>query len=276
MVPANVHRKPLNIAHRGARSLAPENTLAAAAKALEVGADMWELDVAMTADGELVVIHDATLERTSNATNVYPDRKPWRVSDFLLKELEPLDFGSWFVRQDPFGQIAAGSVAESECARYAGEPMLTLAKALEFSLEHRLPINVEIKDLAGTAGDAVVVERAVGLIEDLGAEDYVILSSFSPSYLRRAREANAGLTTALLSDSYRENLMALLGELKTQGFHPRIEEVPRVNVAALQQCGYAVRVWVANDEAAMRAMMQTGVDAVFTDFPQLLKKILTC
>ena len=98
----------LNIAHRGARSLAPENTLAAAQKGLDTGADMWELDVGMTADGALFLIHDDTLERTSNAAQVFPQRAPWRVHEFTFDEIRQLDFGSWFVEQDPFGQIAAG------------------------------------------------------------------------------------------------------------------------------------------------------------------------
>ena len=69
--------KMLNIAHRGARSLAPENTLAAARKALGCGADMWELDVGMTADGVLILIHDNTLTRTSNVLEIFPERTPW-------------------------------------------------------------------------------------------------------------------------------------------------------------------------------------------------------
>jgi len=80
----------LNIAHRGARSLAPENTLAAARKALEVGADMWELDVRMTADGALILSHDSSLESTSNVKDVFPDRRPWRIQDLTsLQKLTP-------------------------------------------------------------------------------------------------------------------------------------------------------------------------------------------
>ncbi len=81
---ANAFPKPLNIAHRGARSLAPENTLAAARLGLEIGADLWELDVAATSDEQLVVLHDDTLERTSNAQQVFPGRAPWTVSTFSL------------------------------------------------------------------------------------------------------------------------------------------------------------------------------------------------
>ena len=100
----------LIVAHGGARSLAPENTLAAARKALEVGADMWELDVGVTADGELILFHDDSLARTTNARQVYPDRAPWTFTTFTLAELGALDFGTWFVETDPFGQIAVGAV----------------------------------------------------------------------------------------------------------------------------------------------------------------------
>lgn len=77
-------------------SPAPENTLAAARKGLEIGADMWELDVQLTADGALILMHDDTLECTSNIEEVYPDRWLWRVLDFTLAEIRQLDFGSWF------------------------------------------------------------------------------------------------------------------------------------------------------------------------------------
>jgi len=274
MAPANFHRKPLNIAHRGARSLAPENTLAAARKALEVGADMWELDVGMSADGELVVIHDLTLERTSDVKRVYADRKPWRVCDFSLRELKSLDFGSWFVREDPFGQIAARNLAEKEYVKYMGEPILTLQEALEFTLQHRWQVNVEIKDLTGTKGDFNVVEQTIHLIEDLGAEAYVILSSFNPAYLKRASKANSSIPTALLTDFPQMNLIALLGELKAQGYHPRIDDMQSVDVRFLQLQGYDVRVWVVNDEETMNDMIERGVNAIFTDFPQLLKAAL--
>ena len=109
----------LNIAHAGARSLAPENTLAAARKALEVGADLWETDVAVTSDGELILFHDDSLARTTNAPVRFPDRSPWTFTTFTLAEIRSLDAGSWFVETDPFGQIAAG---RSDHSRTDGLP----------------------------------------------------------------------------------------------------------------------------------------------------------
>src|SRR3712207_2785099 len=123
----------LNIAHRGARSLAPENTLAAARKALEIGAEMWELDVSVTAEGELYLMHDDTLTRTTNVEISFPDRAPWGCSDLSLAEIRCLEAGSFFLREDPFGQIAAGQVSAEEQAAMAVEPIPTLREALVFT-----------------------------------------------------------------------------------------------------------------------------------------------
>ncbi|MGD9036349.1 MAG: glycerophosphodiester phosphodiesterase family protein, partial [Syntrophobacterales bacterium] len=164
----------LNIAHRGARSLAPENTLAAARKGLEVGADMWELDIQMTADEELIVIHDSTLKRTSNVREVFPKRKPWLVHKFTLDEIRLLDFGSWFRKQDPFGQIAAGMVAESDLASYVHQQAPTVREALTFTREHSWNVNLEIKDLGGNPDPRQVAKKILALVEDLEMLDSVL------------------------------------------------------------------------------------------------------
>ena len=88
-------------AHRGARSIAPENTMAAARTALAAGAGMMEADVRMSRDGKLVVIHDPHLARTSDGPVKFPGRNPWLVHEFTLEELKLLDFGSWFATADP-------------------------------------------------------------------------------------------------------------------------------------------------------------------------------
>jgi glycerophosphoryl diester phosphodiesterase len=127
--------RPLVIAHRGARSLAPENTLAAAIAAWRLGADGWELDVRMTKDGELILMHDETLSRTTNAPSLFPNRSPWLVSDFTLEEIKMLDAGSWFVDQDPYGTIAVGEVSPEEAAKFRGEKVPTLKEALALTKE---------------------------------------------------------------------------------------------------------------------------------------------
>ena len=265
----------LNIAHRGARSLAPENTIAAARKALEVGADMWELDVRMTADGELIVLHDSTLERTSNATDVFPNRRPWLVHEFRLDEIRPLDFGSWFQEQDPFGQIAAGVVSQSDLAGYAGERAPTLREALTFTLEHDRQINLEIKDLSGSPGHSQVVNKVLSLVEELDMVDLVLLSSFNQHYLTQAREAHAKIATALLVSKPNPQAHDLLRKLGAQAYHPRKTAIRAADVALLNRQGFRVHVWNVNDENTMRRLVEDGVSGIFTDFPQVLASFLS-
>ncbi|MCP4367686.1 MAG: glycerophosphodiester phosphodiesterase, partial [Deltaproteobacteria bacterium] len=95
----------LNIAHRGARSIAPENTLEAAQKAYDLGAHMWETDIQITKDEKLVLFHDNSLARTTDAESRFPDRHPCMFTSFTLDEIRSLDAGSWFVKADPHQQI---------------------------------------------------------------------------------------------------------------------------------------------------------------------------
>jgi glycerophosphoryl diester phosphodiesterase len=264
----------LNIAHRGARSLAPENTLAAAEKALACGADMWELDVGLTADGVPFLIHDDTLERTSNAKTVFPGRQPWRAADFTLAEIRQLDFGSWFNQQDPFGQIAAGQISPADLKRYRGEPAPTLAEALAFSRMHNWQVNIEIKDLSGTSGEAEVVEKVVTLIEELEMIERVLISSFNHRYLAQVKTANPRLATAALVDWPVPDPVALLQSLQAQTYHPQAQNVRSECIANLRGYGFAVNVWTVNEKGEMRQLIEAGVSGLITDFPQRLRQLL--
>lgn len=264
----------LNIAHRGARSLAPENTLAAAKKAYDVGADMWELDVAVTSDGELVVIHDDTLERTSNAPEVFPNRKPWAVHTFLLSELQKLDFGSWFNIEDPFKQIAAGKVSQADQYSYVGERIPTLREALTFTQANNWKVNVEIKDASGTPGDKVVVRKVNDLLVELNMVDRVMVSSFNHSYIQQIRVLNPKLKTAALVEHNVPDPVALLKKLDAQAFNPNPDSLPDHQVKTLRQAGDEVYVWTVNDPALMRHLARLGVNGIFTDFPQILQQAL--
>jgi len=264
----------LNIAHRGARSLAPENTMAAAEMALEIGADLWELDVAVTADGELVVLHDDTLERTSNAQEVFPDRRPWAVHTFTLDELRTLDFGSWFNEKDPFKQIAEGAVTVEMQQSYVGEPIPTLREALIFTRDNDWRVNVEIKDATGTPGDSDVVEKVVTLIDELDMADRVLISSFNHDYLRRVKSADASIITAALVESAFADPVALVRELEASGYNPGIRAILPEQIPPIRQAGVDVYVWTVNDADIMRALIRNNVSGIFTDFPQLLKEVL--
>lgn len=266
----------LNIAHRGARSLAPENTLAAARKALAAGADMWELDVAMSADGELFVVHDDTLERTSDAAEVFSQRAPWSNHTFTLAEIRSLDFGSWFVERDPFKQIEAGQVTPGEQAAYRGERAPTLREALEFTRDNDWRVNMELKDLTGLPGDATVVERAVALVKELGMVERVLISSFNHSYLVRVKAAEPAIATGALVEEPVSDPVALVRQLGAQAYHPRLTAIHSEAIRLVRQEGIDVNVWTINDEPVMRALITARASGIITDFPQVLKPVVAC
>jgi glycerophosphoryl diester phosphodiesterase len=263
----------LNIAHRGARSLAPENTLAAAQKGLDVGADLWELDVALTADGAPILIHDDTLERTSNVREIFPDRRPWRVHEFSLAEVRQLDFGSWFGVEDPFGQIAAGHISPADLDSYRGAAAPTLRAALEFSRQHHWPVNVELKDLSGRPGEATLVEQVVALVEELGMVEQVIISSFNHAYLPQVKAIHPALATGALVYEPVSDPARLLGRLRAQAFHPHHSIVTPEMIRSLRGQGFEVNVYTVNEEATMKSLIEAGVSGIFTDFPQLLNSV---
>jgi glycerophosphoryl diester phosphodiesterase len=265
---------PKNIAHRGARSLAPENTIAAAQKAVQAGADMWELDVTITADGELIVLHDDTLNRTTNVAEVFPDRAPWKAHTFLLDEIRELDAGSWFVAQDPFGQIAAEAVSEADQQAYAGEKIPTLEEALLFTREHNWQVNVEIKDLDHTPGSAVIVERVVYLVRKLNMAEQVLISSFNHRYLVRSKQAAPQIRTAALVVMPTLFAARHLRHIEAQAYHPRLGAISPYRIQALRKRGFEVNVWTVNEERDLRRLMEYGVNGLITDYPQRLRELL--
>lgn len=263
-------KRPLVIAHRGARSLAPENTLEAAAKAFELGAPMWEMDVGVSADDELVVIHDETLDRTSNAREVYPGRAPWRVDSFTLEEMRRLDFGSWFLRDDPFGKVAAGRVSSAEAKRASGAAIPTLHEALRFTREHDRFVNVEIKTIDDPRRVPSFVRNVLDTVAVAECSRRVLLSSFEPEILREVRRLDGEIPVGFLSRSYRMNPGRILGELGATTYHPRRGTLGREGMRRLVDEGYAVLVWVVNDPAEVVELAREGVSGFFTDYPQRL------
>ena len=134
----------MNVAHRGARAFAPENTLAAAELAYELGAHMWETDISVTKDGELVLFHNDALTDLSNAEEIFPDRSPWLLKSFTLKELKQLDVGSWFCQKYPHKQITEGNVTEQQLDQYKNLTLPTLNEALALTTRLNWKINIEL------------------------------------------------------------------------------------------------------------------------------------
>ncbi|MGC9194629.1 MAG: glycerophosphodiester phosphodiesterase [Syntrophobacteraceae bacterium] len=264
----SIQKRGLIVAHRGARSVAPENTLAAARLGHASGARMWEIDVRLSSDGVPVLIHDSDLQRISDAKGRFPGRGPWLVDDFSLQELKELDFGSWFQKSDPFGQIAAGRVPRSQLEKYRGEPVATLEEAIRFTVENDWLLNIEIKDLTGRPGDETVVERVVSLVRSAGAVERVLVSSFNYSYLAQVKKLDGQLKTGVLTSTTQPDPVGLLRELGAFTFNPSLRAFSPIQARRLRRKGFGVLVWVVNNSFVARGCLAMGADGIFTDFPR--------
>jgi glycerophosphoryl diester phosphodiesterase len=241
--------RPLNIAHRGARDSAPENTLAAFELALAHGADGIELDVTRCCSGEIVVLHDDTIDRTTNGSG--------RIEDFDYDTLRQMDAGAWFAPQ------------------FCGERIPLLADVLD-TVGGKLRVNIEIKGRAWR-GDGLEAEVAA-LVRARGLVDSVIVSSFNPWALARMRRAAPELPLALLY-SPQMPLWLRRGQprhwLKPQALHPERTLVDAAYVAWAKRKGYRVNVWTVNEPQEMESLIAMRVDGIITDRPALLARLLS-
>ena len=264
----------LNIAHRGARSLAPENTLAAARKAFEIGADLWETDVAVTADEELILLHDDSLARTTDVAAHFPGRAPWVVTTFALAQVRSLDAGTWFLETDPFGQIAAGKVTPAEQAAFRGEKIPTLREALAFTQEANWRVNLELKRLPPPMEGFPTAGRVLGLLDELGIETHrVIISSCEHDWLRDIHRRNPEIRVqALVRDLSIDCRGTKDPEFRTyNAWAPMVDEE---QIRAAAETGIAVNLYTVNRKEDMDRFIAAGVAGLFTDFPQRLEAVL--
>jgi glycerophosphoryl diester phosphodiesterase len=260
-----------NIAHRGARSIAPENTLLAAKRAYEIGADLWETDVTVTSDDHLILMHDNLLLRTTNVSRCFPDRKDQPVHQFSLQEIRALDAGSWFLDQDPFGQIAANMVTSNQLDACKGEKVPTVEEALVFTKQCRWKINLELKILTKEMDGFPLVARILELIKRVGiATDQVVISSFNHRWLQEIRTLCPSiLTQALIGDTNAKKIDWSTFEFETYNVnHLLIDEI---QIQHAQSKGKQINVFTVNDIDDMLYYQKLGVAGLFTDFPQRLR-----
>jgi glycerophosphoryl diester phosphodiesterase len=236
------------IAHRGASAHAPENTLAAFELAAVQGADAVELDAKLSADGHVVVIHDQTVERTTNAQG--------RVTRMKLADLRSLDAGSFFSDQ------------------YNGEKIPTLDEVFE-TIGKKLSINVELTNYA-TPGDALV-EKVVELVKRHGLQKRVLFSSFLPHNLSKAASLLPEVPRGLLAWKgwlgwWARSFGFAFGEY--QALHPHLSDVSPEQVQRVHRLKRRIHVWTVNLADDMRRLAGWGVDAIFTDDPELACRTL--
>lgn len=260
-------------AHRGARSIAPENTFMAFDEARSCGADLWETDIQLSADGELVLFHDRTLERTTNVAELqaFSDRKPWPISHFSFAELQELNAGEWFFSADPFGTVATGEVGKEKFQAIRQQKIPLVRDILEACKSFAFPVNLEIKDQLEPGKGVQLVTKLLALIDELNVADLVLISSFNHDYLRQIKVLNQSLSTAaLVEDLHPDNLVAYLHELGVAAYHPDWRIVTTDLVRDLSQAGLRVNLWTVNDLDQARQLLNAGVTFVCSDWPQKL------
>ncbi len=284
----NNKNETLNIAHRGARSIAPENTLSAAIQAYRSGADMWELDTQTTKDGRLVVLHDENLIRTTNVKDVYPDRGDYQVDSFTLSELKRLDAGSWFPSSDPFGEAEKGNITKSELKSFEGERVPTLREALELTSKLDWFVNVEVKyyDNGGSLkkernGKRLLAERIISLVNELDMERRVLLSSFDHSLVKCARELAEDISVAILVDQPEEGVVDRMKNNKLTHYHlskkslQKAQGIKNINKLKAANLCFKVNLWTVNELATLKRLVgKSYIDGILTDYPQKLSSVL--
>ena len=233
--------RPLVFAHRGACKVAPENTLPAFEAAVQMGADGVELDVQYSSDGALVIFHNPRLNQTTDGEG--------RVTSHPLADLRKLDAGSWF---DP---------------KFAGTRIATLDEVLDL-LKGKLLVNIEIKALdSATMGLGADVVKAV---RGHSMEDQVVMSSFNPMALRRAKGAGPEIEAGLLlaPDLPGWTRWAFTRNFsRANGLHPELPMVDEAYMVEARKLNLPVRVWTVNEPADMQRMIDLGVDGIITDYP---------
>ena len=256
------------IAHRGARSLAPENTLVAARKAHAVGADLWETDVAVTADDHLVLMHDDAMMRTTDVADRYPDRVPAPFSTYTLAEIRALDAGSWFERDDPFGQIAAGAVAPSELVTYRKARVPTLREAFELTLELDWSLNLELKAQPASKDSFDVVSAVLSLAEDVGiGPNHLLFSSARHAWLKTLKHRRPDFEVQAILGLFPEDPIDF-GDPFFATFNPRITRLSVEQIGTQLALGTRLNPYTVNDYETISRLVEIGVTGLITDFPQ--------
>lgn len=256
------------IAHRGARSLAPENTLAAARKAHGLGADLWETDVAVTADEQLVLMHDDAMMRTTNVADIFPERVPAAFSTYSLAEIRSLDAGSWFERDDPFGQVAAGAIDRVELAGYAGEKVPTLREAFELTLELDWILNLELKTQPSPRNDFGLVGAVLKLADEVKiGSHHLLFSSARFSWLKTLKKYRPEFEVQAILGLFPEDPIDFSDPF-FDTFNPRYTRVSVDELKRQADLGLRLNPFSVNDDEMIARLIEIGVAGLITDFPQ--------
>jgi len=260
------NKKQLIAAHRGFRSVRAENTMAAFKEAIGK-CDYIELDVGFSKDGVAIIIHDDTLERTSNCKNISGFNPPYNIIDYTYEELLKLDFSSWFMEKDPLKTIKNGVVTKEFLKSLAIERIPTLKEVLNFLRENNVPINVEIKDLKESPYHDTVLKNVIDIIKDAKMEKLTLLSSYNHDYIREAYLYAPDLTRAILvEDENPKDLVEYLNEVPTKDYNINFDILNKEMIYLLTNAGIRINVFTVNQKKDKEMLFKYGMNSIFTDF----------
>ncbi|MCD8510281.1 MAG: glycerophosphodiester phosphodiesterase [Bacillus sp. (in: Bacteria)] len=239
--------KTLNIAHRGASSQAPENTMAAFSLGLKQGCDGIELDVQLSKDGDFVIIHDEYLHRTTNGTG--------KVSETDVSALKQLDAGSWF-HED-----------------FKGEKIPTLEELLEF-VPSEIFLNLELKYKPSHLPN--VEEKLLDILKKRNRLNNVVISSFNHKNLYRLKTLDNNVKIGLLYNSNLINHLKLIDtfSLPCYSLHPDYQMIDDEDITSTLEKGLELFIWTVNKERDYERLIELGVSGIITDCPGKLKTTL--
>ncbi len=245
----STHTFPLVIAHRGFSEIAPENTLAAFHKAIEVHVDMIELDVRLSADNDFIIFHDKRLERTSNGHGVLKNK--------TTEELLQVDNGSWFSQQ------------------FSSERISLLEKVFPFTKKNVL-LNIEIKPDVVSTDSISVAEKIVSLIHKKKIKKKIIITSFNYSMVKEIKELDNNIFTGIIYNplSFRRSPSQLLELSKADIFVCSKYQVNKDVVNDIHSKNYSIYVYGISSERDVRRMFNLGVEGLIANNPAFVKEIL--
>jgi glycerophosphoryl diester phosphodiesterase len=229
--------------HRGASGIAPENTISAIKQAISDGADFIEIDIHLTKDEHIILMHDEHVDRTTNGKGL--------VRDLTFTEIRKLNAGSWF---DP---------------KFVGERVPALKEVIEL-VKGRLHVNIEIKSNAFLPAH---IEKLIQLIHDSDFKEHCILTSFQRSYIEMIHHISPELRTGLIMN-YMPHPRKMLFEDSFDVLSCNYQLVNRDMVNALHSSEKEIHVWTVNEKEDFFQMKEYGVDNVITNFPGTFRKLL--
>ncbi|MBN4056457.1 MAG: hypothetical protein COA82_11185 [Alkaliphilus sp.] len=238
--------KSLILAHRGASAYAPENTTIAFTKAIEMGADGFELDIHLSKDGNLIVIHDESVNRTTNGSGF--------IKDLTLGEIKKLDAGSWFDSQ------------------FSDEKVPTLDEVLTLIKDTQLLINIEIKN--GPFFYAEIEQKIIDCVVRHSMIDRVIVSSFDHYSIVKIKKLNSSIKTGALFLARTINSWKYIKEIGADAIHPHFVSVTSEVVKNCHENNIEIHTYTANEPEHIKHLARLGVNSIITNFPDIAKEIV--